>query len=401
MGLSSKRESYTKLAIILGTLIAFGPLSIDMYLSGLPTIAREFHTEISAVQQTLSVFFIGLALGQVIYGPLSDQLGRRRPLLFGCTLYSLACIGCALAFSIESLVVFRFIQALGGCAGVVIARSIVRDLFNQRESAQMYSLLMLVMGLAPITAPLLGGQILVIFGWRAIFLTLCGFGILCLFLVLFGLPETMPAEQRTPAALKEVGKVYGKLLGDRQFMGYALSSGLTAGAMFAYIAGSPFVFIELYNVPPERYGLLFGLNAIGLIGASQLNRWLLTYYYDTQILTSSLAFTAVTGLLLTTITATNLGGFLGFLVLLFFCIASIGMVQPNAMAAAMAPYGRHAGSAAALFGAVRFLISAGAGALVSALHNNTALPMVGTIAICSVAAFLLLQLLVFRILSTR
>jgi DHA1 family bicyclomycin/chloramphenicol resistance-like MFS transporter len=284
---------------------------------------------------------------------------------------------------------------------VVIARSIVRDLFDQRESAKMYSLLMLVMGIAPITAPLLGGQILVTLGWRAIFLTLSGFGLICFLLVLFGLPETMPTERRTPAGLEEVLKIYGILLKDRHFMGYALSSGLTAGAMFAYITGSPFVFIELNSVPPERYGWLFGTNAVGLILAAQLNHWLLSRYHSGQILTVSLAITATSGLLLTVITTVGIGGFIGMLILLFCCIASIGLVQPNAMAAAMVHYGRQAGSAAALFGAVRFVISAGAGALVGVLHNGTALPMVGTIALCSVTAFLILQLLALRPLPKR
>jgi DHA1 family bicyclomycin/chloramphenicol resistance-like MFS transporter len=392
----STRGSYARLAIILGTLTAFAPLSIDMYLPGLPAIAREFRSDTAAAQQTLAIFFLGLALGQVLYGPLSDRLGRRPPLLFGCALYALAALGCALSASLQALVALRLVQALGGCAGIVIGRSVVRDLFDQRESARMYSFLMLVMGLAPITAPLIGGQVLVAFGWRAIFLILSGFGLTCLALVLFGLRETLPAERRTRAGLAAALRAYGGLLADGRFMGYALAGGLASGAMFAYIAGSPFVFIELNGVPPERYGLLFGANALGLILASQCNRWLLARYHGGQILTAALAVTAGSGLLLATITAAGVGGFAGMLALLFCCIASTGLVQPNATAAAMAPYGRRAGSAAALLGAVQFAIGAGAGALVGALHNGTALPMVGTIAACGAAAFLILQLLALR-----
>nr|HMN30855.1 MFS transporter [Caldilineaceae bacterium] len=270
-----------------------------------------------------------------------------------------------------ALVGLRFAQALGGCAGVVIARSIVRDLFDQTESARMYSILMLVLGVAPITAPLIGGQLLLFFGWRAIFVALCGFGLLCLALVLFSLP-------------------------DGRFMGYALAGGLASAAMFAYIAGSSFVFIELNGVAPQHFGLIFGANALGLIVASQCNRWLLGRYSSGQILTVALAATACFGLLLVALTALGIGGFAGLLIVLFCCIASTGFVGPNATAAAMAPYGGRAGSAAALLGAIQFACGAAAGALVSTLHNGTALPMTSTIALCGVAAFLLLQFLALR-----
>jgi Bcr/CflA subfamily drug resistance transporter len=272
MSVSLSRASYNKLVVILGTLTAFAPLSIDMYLPGLPAIAREFGVPTSAVQQTLAVFFVGLSLGQALYGPISDRVGRRRPLLFGCALYVVACIGCALAPTIGSLIVLRLAQALGGCAGVVIARSVVRDLFDQKEAARMFSFLMLVMGLAPILAPLIGGQVLAAWGWRAIFVVLAGFGVLCVVMVLFGLPETLPAERRVQAGLGEALRVYGRLLTDMHFMGYVLASGLASACMFTYISGSPFVFIELNGVPPERYGLIFGMNALGLIVASQINR---------------------------------------------------------------------------------------------------------------------------------
>jgi DHA1 family bicyclomycin/chloramphenicol resistance-like MFS transporter len=395
---STARFSYTRLAITLGVLSAFGPLSIDMYLPGLPAIAREFATDTAAVQQTLAVFFFGLSLGQIFFGPIADRLGRRRPLLIGCALYALASIGCVLASSLGSLVALRFAQAVGGCAGVVISRSVVRDLFDQRESARMYSFLMLVMGLAPITAPLIGGQILLAFGWRAIFLALSGFGLLCVLLVFFSLPETLPVERRArrDAGLGDALRVYASILIDGRFMGYALAGGLASGAMFAYIAGSPFVFIELHGVPPERFGLLFGLNAVGLVTASQINRWLLARYPGAQILTLALAFMAASALLLLGLTATGLGGFPGMLMALFCCIASIGFVGPNATAAAMAPYGQRAGSASALLGAMQFACGAASGALVSVLDNGTALPMVGTIVLCTVLAFLMLQILALR-----
>ncbi len=396
MDLPPPRPSAARLALVLGSLSAFGPLSIDMYLPGLPALAREFHTDTAAAQLTLSLFFIGLAVGQALYGPIADRVGRKRPLLAGCAFYMIASVACALAPSIESLIVLRFAQALGGCAGMVIARSIVRDLFDAHNSARMYSFLMLVMGLAPITAPLIGGQILVAFGWRAIFWLLGGFGLFCLVMVAFQLPETLPAERRIRAGLGQALEVYGRLLADRRFVGYALAGGFVSAGMFAYISGSPFVFIELYGVAPQHYGWIFGTNALGLVIASQLNRWLLMRYRSEAILAATFVAYAIAGLVLALVAATGFGGLAGLLAPLFLCVASVGLIGPNAAAAAMAPHGHVAGSASALLGTLQFVVGAGAGALVGVLHNGTAMPMAGIIAICSVAAFVTFQALAFR-----
>jgi DHA1 family bicyclomycin/chloramphenicol resistance-like MFS transporter len=210
------RRSTARLTLVLGALTAFGPLSIDMYLPSLPAIAREFGADAATAQLSLSLFFIGLATGQALYGPIADRYGRKRPLLVGCALYAAASAACALVPSIAALIALRLVQAIGGCAGLVLARSAVRDLFDERNSARMYSFLMLVMGLAPITAPLIGGQLLVAFGWRAIFWLLGGFGLLCLAMVTFGLPETLPQERRVRAGLGQALEVYGRLLADRQ-----------------------------------------------------------------------------------------------------------------------------------------------------------------------------------------
>jgi DHA1 family bicyclomycin/chloramphenicol resistance-like MFS transporter len=390
------RLSTARLTLILGALTAFGPMSIDMYLPSLPAIAREFHSDTATAQISLTIFFIGLAAGQALYGPIADRYGRKRPLLIGCALYAIASLACALATSIESLIVLRLVQAIGGCAGMVLARSAVRDLFDEHDSARMYSFLMLVMGLAPITAPLIGGQLLLAFGWRAIFWLLSGFGLLCLLMVLFGLPETLPAERRNRAGLSQALEIYGRLLVDRRFIGYALAGGFVSAGMFAYISGSPFVFIELYGVAPQRYGWLFGANALGLVIASQINRKLLARYRGESILTVTLVVTATAGLLLALVAATALGGLVGLLAPLFVCIASVGLVGPNTSAAAMAPHGRVAGSASALLGTLQFVVGAIAGTLVGALHNGTALPMAGVIAICEIAALVIFQALAFR-----
>jgi DHA1 family bicyclomycin/chloramphenicol resistance-like MFS transporter len=381
-----QRPSTLQLTIILGCLAAFGPLSIDMYLPSLPTLAQEFHTDTAAAQLTLSIFFIGLAFGQALYGPIADRYGRKRPLLVGCAIYMLASIACVLAPSIESLVALRLAQALGGCAGMVISRSVVRDLFDQHESARIYSFLMLVMGVAPITAPLLGGQLLALFGWRAIFWLLGGFGLLCVLMVTFGLPESLPAERRNRAGLGQALGVYAQLLADRRFVGYALAGGFLSAGMFAYISGSPFVVIELYSVSPQQYGWIFGTNALGLIIASQLNRWLLERYRGDTILSATLVTAAAASVVLTLVAASGLGGLAGLLLPLFICIASVGLVGPNTAAAAMAPYGRVAGSASALLGTLQFVVGAISGIVVGTLYNGTALPMAGTIAACCVAA---------------
>jgi DHA1 family bicyclomycin/chloramphenicol resistance-like MFS transporter len=279
---------------------------------------------------------------------------------------------------------------------MVIARSVVRDCFDEHNSARMYSFLMLVMGLAPITAPFIGGQLLLAFSWRAIFWLLGGFGLLCLVMVAFGLPETLPDERRLRAGLGQALAVYGRLLADRRFVGYALSGGFVMAGMFAYISGSPFVFIELYGVAPEHYGWIFGANAFGLISASQINRWLLTRYRGEAILTTALAVYATVALLLALVAATGFGGLLGLLPLLFVCVASVGLVGPNTTAIAMAPHGQIAGSASALLGTLQFVVGAGAGALVGVLYNGTALPMAGIIALCGVAALMTFQMLGFR-----
>ncbi len=265
---------YYRLALILGALTAIGPLAIDMYLPALPTIAREFGVDASVVQSSLAAYFIGIAIGQAFYGPLSDRLGRKPILYLGLALFMVSSIGCAQAESVTALIAFRFLQALGGCAPIVIPRAIVRDHFDQAGSVRMLSVLMLVMGLAPILAPLIGGQLLVNFGWRAVFWLLTVYAAVWLTVVAVLLPESLPSARRLRHPLSDVLAVYWRLARDRKFMGHALSGALIFAGLLAYISGSPVVFIELFDVPPERFGFFFGVNAIGIIVASQVNRWL-------------------------------------------------------------------------------------------------------------------------------
>jgi DHA1 family bicyclomycin/chloramphenicol resistance-like MFS transporter len=380
------------LALILGALSAFGPLSIDMYLPSFAAISRDLEASQAQVQFTLAVFFGGLGLGQAFYGPISDRYGRRRPLCFGVTLFVLAGAACALARSIEGLMAWRFVQSIGGCAGIVIARAVVRDRFDERESARVFSLLTLVMGLAPILAPLIGGQILVLFGWRAIFWTLAGFGLACLTAVVLVLGESLPSERRTAGGLSDALRVYAQLLSDRAFMRFNLSGALAIAGMFAYIFGSPFVFMQIHGVRPDRYGWLFGLNALGLIGASQLNRMALGRVAGASILSRALYVTAAAGLALLIEAWTGAGGLPALLLPLFVYIASLGFVLPNVTAAALAPQGRNAGSASAMLGTVQFGAGAVVGMLLGALGDGTAVPMAALVAACGLSSLAVYRL---------
>jgi len=372
-------RSHLRLYLLLGALIAFPSLSIDMYLPAFPAIQAWFHTGAGQVQRTLSVFSFGFAIGQLFFGPLSDRLGRRGPLIAGIALYLAGVLGVLLAPNIEIFTVARLVQALGGCAAALIGRAMVRDLFPANEAARVFSTLMLIMGLAPILAPLIGGQLLLISGWQGIFYLLFAFAALSLVAVVLTLPESLPEARRVRHGLGEVFAVYGRLLTDRQFFAYSLSLAFASSGMFAYITGSPFVFIRLHGVPPEYYGWLFGSNALGLIACSQFNRYLLRRHADTTILRHALVVTAAAGICLGLVALFDVGGLAGLMAPLFVCIASLGFIMPNATAAALSRSGGHAGSAVALLTSIQFTAASTASAVVSALENGTALPMCGTI----------------------
>jgi DHA1 family bicyclomycin/chloramphenicol resistance-like MFS transporter len=379
---------YYRLALILGALTAIGPLAIDMYLPALPTIAREFGTAASAVQGSLAAYFIGIAIGQAFYGPLSDRLGRKPSLYLGLALFMASSIGCARAQSVDALIAFRFLQALGGCAPIVIPRAVVRDHFDQSGSVRMLSVLMLVMGLAPILAPLIGGQLLVHFGWRAVFWLLTAYAATWLTVVALFLPESLPATRRLRQPATDVLAVYWSLARDRRFLGHGLSGACIFAGLLAYISGSPVVFIELFNVPPDRYGIYFGINACGIVAASQINRWLVGRVETHRIVRFVLIVAMTAGVLLVVDAYSGFGGFAGILVPLFFYIACHGFVLPNTTALAMSSHGRVAGSASALLGTFQFVGGAIAGSLIGAFANGTAVPMAAVVAGCGAIAFL-------------
>lgn len=371
--------------LILGALSAFGPLAIDFYLPGFPAIALAFGTDEKHVQLTLASYFLGLSIGQLAYGPMADRFGRRVPLLFGVTLFTLASLACAFAPNLEWLIGARFVQALGGCAGMVIARAIVSDKCDAVQSAKVFSQLMLVMGLAPILAPMLGGLLVNLYSWQSIFLSLTAFSALASLAVALGLPESMPASHpRQPLA--GAFTQYRRLLGDRVFIGHALTGGIAMAGMFSYIAGSPFVFIKLYGVPAEHYGWLFGTNAAGFILAAQFNARIVGKKGPGFVLSRFIWLYLAAALVLLAITGLKTVQLWPLLVPLFICIASLGCIIPNASACAMNGQWARAGSASALMGCLQFSVAAGAAALVGVLHDGTAVPMAMVISLCGVLA---------------
>jgi len=369
--------------LILGALSAFGPLAIDFYLPGFPAIAMAFGTDEKHVQLTLASYFLGLSIGQLAYGPVADRFGRRIPLLFGVSLFTLASLACAFAPNLEWLIAARFVQALGGCAGMVIARAIVSDKCDAVQSAKVFSQLMLVMGLAPILAPMLGGLLVNLYSWQAIFLSLTAFSAMASLAVALGLPESMPAthpRQPLSGALTQ----YRRLLGDRIFLGHALTGGIVMAGMFSYIAGSPFVFIKLYGVPPEHYGWLFGTNAAGFILVAQLNARLVGKTGPAFMLSRTIWVYLAAALTLLAVAGLRTEQLWPLLVPLFICIASLGCIIPNASACAMNGQWARAGSASALLGCLQFSVAAAAAALVGVLHDGTAVPMALVISLCGV-----------------
>ncbi|MCE5990135.1 multidrug effflux MFS transporter [Pseudomonas sp. 5FOS] len=370
-----------RMVLILGALSAFGPLAIDFYLPAFPAMAQAFATDEKHVQATLAAYFLGLSIGQLAYGPVADRFGRRKPLMFGVTLFTLASLACAYAPNLDTLVLARFVQALGGCAGMVLSRAIVSDKCDPVASAKVFSQLMLVMGLAPILAPMLGGVLVNLAGWQSIFLALSLFSAGCLLAVSLGLPESLPEHiprQPLAGALRQ----YMRLLADRVFIGHALTGGIAIAGMFAYIAGSPFVFIKLYGVPAEHYGWLFGTNAAGFILVAQVNARLLAKRGPAFLLARAVWLYLAAGLTLLGVAALRPTQLWPLLVPLFVCISSLGCIIPNASACAMSGQGTRAGSASALMGCLQFSVAAGAAALVGLLHDGSAVPMALVISLC-------------------
>ncbi len=388
---TAPKESLS-LVLLLGALTAFGSLSIDMYLPAFPAIGRELQASAEAVQQTLALFFLGMAGGQLFYGPLSDRFGRRKPLLVGLALYVAASLGCACAHSVHALIVWRLLQGLGGCAGIVIARAVVRDRFDPVHAARIFSELMMVMGVAPILAPFIGGQLLLISTWRTLFWLLALFGAVCFAATLLLLRESWSPDPAANAfSPRTVARNFTLVLEDPTFRFPALTNAFAVAAMFTYIIGSPGVFIGHFGVAPNHYGFFFGANAFGLIAASQINRRLLTRFAPQAILRIAIPSSTVAGITVAAVGWSGLGGLWGLAAALFLFLSCLGFMGANLAACALSNQGRHAGSASALMGTLQFAAASLSGA---ASSHALAFAAIGTplhgmclfIALCIVLA---------------
>jgi len=366
------------LPVLLGALTAVAPLSIDMYLPSFPAIEAAFNAPGQA-PVTVAAFFAGLSVGQIMQGPLADRLGRRKPILWGMLLYAAASAGCALAPDLWSLAGFRAAAALGGSAGMVVSRAVVRDLATGTAAARLMSRLMLVMGAAPILAPSLGGVLLSISSWRALFWLLAGYGALAAVAVWCFLPETLPPERRRIVGLRGIARDYLTIATDRRFLAPALTSGAGMAGMFAYIAASPAVFIDHYGMTPGIYAAMFGMNAAGFIGATQINAWLLARYPLDRVLRWGVRGLGCAALLLLVVALLKPANGWWLMPPLLLCMSSLGFTVPNAAVEALHHQGARAGSASAFMGTQQFLLGALSGGAAAVLANGTALPMAGLI----------------------
>lgn len=373
------------LPALLGFLTAVGSISIDMYLPAFPKIAHELGHVRGGAQITLATFFIGLALGQLILGPLADRAGRKAPLVAGMTLYTIATVGCALSSGLWSFSIFRFLAALGGASSMVVPRAVVRDLANGPSAARIMAQLMLVMGVSPILAPALGGVVLDWAGWRAIFWVQAVYGIINLTLVIFCLPDTLPPELRVRHGIISVAKRYVQVARDRNFLPAALTVGFTSATLFAYLGGSPLVFETGFHVSPVLYGCIFGLNGFGLIMASQLNGRLFAARFGIDRTLNVAVFTMLGGTVyLSLLAVTGLAGLVPVLLGLFVIISSFGCVFPNGTVAVMSRQHANAGVASALTGTLQFSIGAVSGMMVGELSDSSPRAM----ALCMLAGAL-------------
>ena len=344
--------------IVLGTLMMFGPISIDMYLPSMPTITREFAVAEGSVQLTLSAVVFGLAVGQLIYGPLSDRFGRRAPLACGIFLFGAASLGCAIAASVEAMVALRLLQGIGGAAGGVLARAIVRDLYDRDDGARILSILYMVMAAAPMVAPHIGSQIMRFFDWRMIFWALAAFGVLAFVLSYFGLRETHPAEKRAKHNPLDILVSYAGLFKDTRFVGYAMIGGFTFAGMFTFFSAGPFVFEDVYGISPQGFAVLFSINVVGLILGSFINTRLIKRLGVDRMLLISTIWTTLMGAVMAVMALADFDSFIPVFVPLVLFVATVAMTIANINAGALEDYPQLAGTAAALLGTMMYAIGA-------------------------------------------
>ncbi len=390
--MTSTRANRFLIFIILGLLSAIGPFSIDMYLPGFDAIAASLDTTVAHIQLSLTSFFIGIASGQIVYGPLLDRYGRKVPLIVGLVIYIVASISCALTNSADHLIAYRFVQALGSCGGMVASRAMVRDFFGPTESAKVFSMLMLVIGISPILAPTVGSFVMAHWDWHGIFVVLAVITAGILAAVIFFLPESQGPNPELSLLPRPITRSYWQVFRNRQFITYAFAGGLASSGLYAYLAGSPFVMITLYGLDESQYGIVFALIASALISASQLNRYLLTKYNSAHIAKIALMVQSAIGFLLVGLCFTGYINLYVLVALIFLFLGSQGFVFPNTSALALGPFSKLAGSASALLGSLQMACGALSSGMVSYFHNGTTVPMAAVMAGCAGMAMLILAI---------
>lgn len=381
----TKPPGMSKLLLLLGTISLLGPFSIDLYLPALPSIAADLSATPGEVQLTLPAFFVGLAISQLLFGSIADHVGRRPPLLAGLCLIAAGSAGCALAHSAGVLLIWRVVQSFGVGAAVVIPRAVVRDRFDVVHMARALSLLGIITGLGPIVAPQVGGLLLALANWRFLFWLLCGLGLTCLATAYFTLTESLPTQR--PAAMGP--RLWLRLLTDKRFLRYAIPCTLVQSSVFAYIAGSPFVFIGMLHLSPQHYAMAFGANAIGLMTVGRINAYLVPRLGPEILFRRAMVATTLIVAVLFAVALWGRGGFWALAIPLFFFVSMLGFNFANGFALSLAPFGDSAGTASALYGTLQFLLAALAGAAVSAFNDGSARAMAGVMFGVTLAAVIL------------
>lgn len=384
---------------ILGLLATIGPFSIDMYLPGFPAIAKSLGVSVDQVSYSLSSYFVGICVGQLIVGPMLDRFGRKSPLYVGLGLYILASIGCALSNTIESLIVFRFFQALGGCLGIVAPRAMIRDLFSQKDIPKVFSLLILILGVSPILAPTVGGFVISNFGWHPVFYILAVITTLILLAVYFFLPESYQPDKSYSLKPIPILKKYWEVLHIKSYLAYTIIGASTSAALFGYISGAPFVFMNLFGQTEQTFGYIFAIIAAGLITCSQINTFLLRKYTSRQILQAAITAQFSIGLILLILASFHALTLYPSIVLICLFLSCQGFVFPNATALSLEPFEKDAGSASALGGAIQMALAALASGMVGLFKPTSAIPM--TLIMCSFVAIGTATYYIFTLVNPR
>ena len=386
------RKRYIKLILILGSLTALGPFSIDMYLPGFSGIAKDLNTTVANVSMTLSSYFIGISAGQLLYGPLLDRFGRKKPLFIGLLVYILASLGCVFVTDIDTFIGLRFIQAVGSCAATVASVSMVRDLFPVKDIPKVFSLLMLVVGLSPMLAPTIGGYVTADYGWHTVFFILMCMGIVIMIAAQLILPNTYLPDTSISLKPKPIITNYISILKEPQFYTYAFAGAIAFSGLFTYVAASPILFMDIFKVDAKTYGWIFAFMSLSFISASQLNSLLLRKFNSEQMIFGALISQTFIVLLFLILSLNDLIGLYGTITMLFLFLACLGISNPNTAGLTLAPFARNAGSASALMGAIQLGLGAFVSFLVGVFVHNSTVPMVAIMAVATILALIILIL---------